>query len=92
MKQWLTCLILYATVRAATPPFGDYTAQEAELTGSLRHSHSRLVEASEEIAFYGGEETEKYLIERDYFSLIKHINRTLRMRVWHGIAEEGIIK
>ncbi|KAH7104761.1 adrenoleukodystrophy protein [Auriculariales sp. MPI-PUGE-AT-0066] len=79
-------------LRAVTPPFGKYTAEEAALTGSLRHSHSRLVEASEEIAFYGGEETEKLLVEREYFALVKHINRVLRIRVWHGIVEEGIIK
>ncbi len=50
------------------------------------------MEAAEEVAFYGGEETEKYIIERDYFALIKHINRVLRMKFWHGIVEEGIIK
>ena len=44
------------------------------------------------MAFFGGEETEKMLIERDYFGLVKHINRVLRIRVWHGIVEEGIIK
>jgi len=51
-----------------------------------------LVESAEEVALYGGEETEKYIIERDYFGLVKHINRVLRMRIWHGIVEEGIIK
>ncbi len=75
-----------------TPPFGKYTAEEAALSGQLRHSHSRLSEFAEEIAFFGGEETEKMLIERDYFGLVKHINRVLRIRVWHGIMEEGIIK
>ncbi|TDL28871.1 hypothetical protein BD410DRAFT_249926 [Rickenella mellea] len=81
-----------ALLRAITPPFGKFTAEEAALSGSLRHSHSRLTEFAEEIAFFGGEETEKMLIERDYFGLVKHINRVLRIRVWHGIAEEGIIK
>ncbi|KAG9031529.1 hypothetical protein FRB95_002664 [Tulasnella sp. JGI-2019a] len=81
-----------ALLRACTPRFGDYAATEAALSGELRHSHSRLVESAEEVAFYGGEETEKYLIERDYFGLVKHINRVLRMRLWHGIVEEGIIK
>lgn len=81
-----------SAVRALTPPFGNYAATEAALSGQLRHSHSRLVEASEEVAFYGGEQVEKYIIERDYFALVKHINRVLRMRVWHGIVEEGIIK
>ncbi|KAG8888118.1 hypothetical protein FRB98_008384 [Tulasnella sp. 332] len=81
-----------ALLRACTPRFGDYASTEAALSGELRHSHSRLVESAEEVAFYGGEETEKYIIERDYFRLVKHINRVLRMRLWHGIVEEGIIK
>ena len=53
-------------VRYMTPPFGQYTALSASLAGSLRHSHSRLVEFAEEIAFLRGEETEKMLLEREY--------------------------
>ena len=79
-------------MRALTPPFGKYTAEEAALSGSLRHSHSRLSEFAEEVAFFGGEETERLIIERNYFGLIKHVNRVLRIRIWHGIVEEGIIK
>lgn len=79
-------------MRFLTPPFGKYAAEEAHLSGQLRHSHSRLVEFSEEIAFFGGEETEKMLIERDYYGLVKHTNRVLRIKLWHGIVEEGIIK
>ncbi|KAF8746273.1 hypothetical protein AX14_000068 [Amanita brunnescens Koide BX004] len=79
-------------LRYLTPPFGLYTALSAQLAGSLRHTHSRLAEFSEEIAFLGGEETEKMLIEREYLSLIKHENRVLRRRWWFGCVEEGIIK
>jgi len=50
------------------------------------------MESAEEVAFFGGEETEKMLIERDYFGLIKHVNRVLRIRLWHGVAEEGVVK
>jgi len=32
------------------------------------------------------------LVERDNFGLLKHVNQTLRIRLWRGIAEEGIIK
>jgi len=39
-----------------------------------------------------GSETEKNLIERTYFALVKHINRTFRMRMLYGIVEEGIVK
>jgi ATP-binding cassette subfamily D (ALD) long-chain fatty acid import protein len=75
-----------------TPPFGMYTALSAQMAGSLRHTHSRLVEFSEEVAFMRGETTEKMLIEREYASLIEHENSVLRRRWWFGCVEEGIIK
>ncbi|WWD18145.1 hypothetical protein CI109_102594 [Kwoniella shandongensis] len=79
-------------LRAITPPFGTYAAHEATLEGELRFTHSRLLESAEEVALYHGEEFEKNVIERGYFALVKHANRVLRIRVWHGMAEEGIIK
>jgi ATP-binding cassette subfamily D (ALD) long-chain fatty acid import protein len=80
------------TVRILTPPFGKYTAQEAALSGDFRQVHSRLSEYAEEIAFFEGETTERLLAERSYFEVVKHVNRVLWIRVWHGILEEGIIK
>ncbi|CAE6359311.1 unnamed protein product [Rhizoctonia solani] len=90
----LTALVQLSAImlKSLTPPFGQYAATEAALTGSLRATHSRLLEHSEEIAFFEGEEAEKMLVERDYFALVKHINMVLRKRLWHGVAEEGVIK
>jgi ATP-binding cassette subfamily D (ALD) long-chain fatty acid import protein len=51
-----------------------------------------LLESAEEVALYHGEEFEKNVIERGYFALVKHANRVLRIRVWHSMAEEGVIK
>lgn len=68
------------------------TDRSATLEGELRFTHSRLLESAEEVALYHGEEFEKNVIERGYFALVKHVNRILRIRVWHGMAEEGIIK
>ncbi|KAL7423674.1 ATP-binding cassette long-chain fatty acid transporter pxa2 [Cryptotrichosporon argae] len=79
-------------LRAITPPFGSYAAHEATLEGELRFTHSRLLESAEEVALYHGEEFEKNVIERGYFALVKHANRVLRIRVWHGMAEEGVVK
>ena len=79
-------------VRKLTPPFGAYTSISAQLLGALRHTHSRLVEFAEEIAFFGGEETEKLLVEREYAGLVMHENRVLVRRWWHGCVEEGIVK
>jgi ATP-binding cassette subfamily D (ALD) long-chain fatty acid import protein len=75
-----------------TPPFGQYTALSASLAGSFRHSHSRISEFAEEIAFLGGEETEKMLVEREYAGLVKHEDTVLMRRWWFGCVEEGIIK
>lgn len=79
-------------LRALTPPFGQYTAEAQKLEGEYRWAHSRLIENSEEVALYRGQELEKYGIERAYFSLIKHVNRVFRIRIGHGMVEEGIIK
>lgn len=81
-----------ALVRYMTPPFGMYTALSAQMAGTLRHAHSRLVEFAEEIGFMKGEATEKLLIEREYAALIEHENTVLERRWWFGCVEEGIIK
>ncbi|GAA5853045.1 hypothetical protein JCM3766R1_000852 [Sporobolomyces carnicolor] len=81
-----------ALLKLATPPFGRYAATSASLEGSYRFAHTRLLEHAEEIALLRGSETEKNLIERTYFALVKHINRTFRMRMLYGIVEEGIVK
>lgn len=81
-----------ALLRYMTPAFGTYTALSAQLAGSLRHSHSRLAEFAEEIAFLRGEELEKMLIEREYATVLKHENKVLQRRWWFGCVEEGVIK
>lgn len=64
----------------------------AQLSGSLRHTHSRISEFAEEIAFLGGEQTEKMLLEREYASVVQHENHVLSRRWWFGCVEEGVIK
>ncbi|KAL9013066.1 MAG: hypothetical protein Q9173_002215 [Seirophora scorigena] len=79
-------------MRALTPPFGKYVAEEARLEGEFRFQHSRLIENSEEIALYHGHETEKDTLDKGYFTLIKHVNRILRRRLYHGVMEDFVIK
>ncbi|TKA32721.1 hypothetical protein B0A50_00946 [Salinomyces thailandicus] len=84
---------LSATVmRALTPPFGKYVADEARLEGEFRFQHSRVIDYSEEIALYNGQEAEKDTLDKGYFTLIKHVNRILRRRFYHGIMEDFVIK
>lgn len=79
-------------MRALTPPFGKYVAEEAKLEGEFRAQHSRLIDYSEEIALYNGHEAEKDTVDKGYFTLIKHVNRILRRRLYHGIMEEFVVK
>ncbi|KAG6844334.1 hypothetical protein H0H87_007692 [Tephrocybe sp. NHM501043] len=79
-------------LRRLTPPFGMYTVLSAQLSGSLRHTHSRIAEFAEEIAFLNGEQTEKTLLEREYASVLRHENHVLSRRWWFGCVEEGVIK
>ncbi|KAG6371685.1 ABC transporter transmembrane region 2-domain-containing protein [Boletus reticuloceps] len=81
-----------ALLRAVTPSFGTYTTQSAALAGSLRHAHSRLAEFAEEVAFFGGEDAEKEIIEKEYMSLVQHEEKVMARRWWYGCAEEGIVK
>ncbi|RAL65363.1 hypothetical protein DID88_000931 [Monilinia fructigena] len=59
-------------MRALTPPFGKYVADEARLEGEFRFQHSRLIDYSEEVALYNGHEAEKDTLDKGYFTLIKH--------------------
>lgn len=93
-------------MRALTPPFGKYVADEARLEGEFRFEHSRLIDYSEEIALYNGHEAEKDTLDKGYFTLIKHVNcksnshsdnfwltcqDILRRRFTHGIMEVGFL-
>jgi ATP-binding cassette, subfamily D (ALD), peroxisomal long-chain fatty acid import protein len=81
-----------SVMRALSPPFGKYVADEARLEGEFRFQHSRLIDYSEEIALYAGHEAEKDTLDKGYFTLIKHVNRILRRRFYHGIMEDFVIK
>jgi len=78
-------------MRALTPPFGQYLATEGKLEGQFRFAHARLIEYAEEIAFYSGHFWEKVVLDRDYFALIKHINRLLRRRLIHATLEDFVV-
>ncbi|CAI4217198.1 unnamed protein product [Parascedosporium putredinis] len=79
-------------MRALTPPFGKYVADEARLEGEFRFQHSRLIDYSEEVALYAGHEAEKDTLDKGYFTLIKHVNYILRRRFYHGFMEDFVIK
>ncbi|KAI0225955.1 ATP-binding cassette long-chain fatty acid transporter pxa2 [Massospora cicadina] len=79
-------------LRALTPPFGRLAAEEQSHEGEFRTRHTRIIENAEEIAFYGGHAAEKSTVEQAYATLTRHIHQTFRVRIFHGMLEDFIIK
>ncbi|KAF2479029.1 putative ABC transporter [Neohortaea acidophila] len=79
-------------MRAVTPPFGKYVAEETKLEGEFRFQHTRLIDYSEEVALYYGHDAERDTLDKGYFTLIKHVNRILRRKLWHGVMEDYVVK
>lgn len=85
-------LITARILRAATPAFGKMAAVEAKLEGDFRSAHSRLITNAEEIAFYNGGPREQTILDSTYKTLIRHVNRIYRIRIFYNMFEDFIIK
>lgn len=73
-------------------PFGKYTAMQAKKEGDFRMVHSRVITYSEEIAFYGGNETEHRILNERWDRLRKHIRNAIWFRFNLGIFDSVITK
>lgn len=81
-----TPLTLYAWFAFASclstitlPPFGELAAQEQKLEGQFRGAHSELITNCEQIAFLGGEEPEKNVLNRQYERLRNHCRHGINL-------------
>lgn len=79
-------------LRKATPSFGKLAAVEAKLEGDFRSAHTRLITNAEEIAFYHGDSRELSILDKTYRTLIRHINRIYRIRIFYNMFEDFVIK
>ncbi|KAL1934379.1 hypothetical protein VTP01DRAFT_6561 [Rhizomucor pusillus] len=79
-------------LRAFSPPFGRYTAAEQKLEGDFRFTHSRIITHSEEIAFYGGGEREKEVVNNTFQKIVNHVRRVYTLRFLNGIFDSVLVK
>ncbi|KAI8339122.1 ABC transporter transmembrane region 2-domain-containing protein [Chlamydoabsidia padenii] len=79
-------------LRAFSPPFGRYTAIEQKLEGDFRYTHSRIITHSEEVAFYGGAEREKEVVNSSFQKIVNHVRKVYTLRFLNGIFDSVLVK
>nr|CAG8573442.1 2616_t:CDS:10 [Entrophospora candida] len=79
-------------LRAMSPPFGKFTAIEQKLEGDFRFTHSRIITHSEEIAFYGGNNREKAVVNGSFDKIVRHVKKIYRLRFFNGIIDSVLVK
>ncbi|CAG7785886.1 unnamed protein product [Allacma fusca] len=89
----LTTIFLTSRIlKALSPKFGQLAASESELKAKLRHCHSRIVTNSEEIAFYGGAEIEKGILEGAYKAETSKSKAIYWAKLWYSVVEQYLMK
>jgi len=73
-------------------PIGRFTVKEQRLEGEFRFVNSRLITASEEIAFYNGNEAERIVLDKTFNVLIQHLRSSMQFKFLLGIVDSIIAK
>jgi ATP-binding cassette subfamily D (ALD) long-chain fatty acid import protein len=87
-NYFLTASIL----RRLSPPFGKLKAVEGRREGDFRSLHARLIANAEEVAFYGGADMEKHLLNREFKSLKAWMEGIYMLKIRYNILEDFVLK
>mmetsp|Transcript_22235 Transcript_22235/g.75493 ORF Transcript_22235/g.75493 Transcript_22235/m.75493 type:complete len:659 (-) Transcript_22235:114-2090(-) len=79
-------------VRAVSPPFGKYIAQQQMLEGDFRRQHSRLITHAEEVAFLDGAQCEEEILNEKLNEVTTYSTWYYLMQFKQGIIDQYTIK
>ena len=79
-------------IRVISPPFGRMIAVEQKLEGEYRACHSDLVNHSEEIAFFRGNQWEKKRVNETFEKLIRQTYNIMSKRLFMGCFDSILVR
>jgi ABC-type uncharacterized transport system fused permease/ATPase subunit len=89
--NFLTFLFFFGQVVLRVARYGALVKQQSKLEGAFRTAHQRLIQNSEEIAFYGGAERERRLINESLANILRHAAITRRVRFFVNLFDEFLV-
>ncbi|KAL9642527.1 hypothetical protein ABK040_011094 [Willaertia magna] len=88
----LYVFIAFGVLAVVTPNFTKMTMEVSNKEGKFRSIHNRCKQNSELIAFYGGEETERLKIEKNFSNLVDYSNFVISKNFIFGIVNDYFTK
>ena len=79
-------------LRAVAPPLGSLVEEQSRTEGQYRAVQSRVIQYSEEIAFYKGAAVEKRRIMESFGSMLKQIMKVASVRAPYQVLEGFLMK
>ena len=81
-----------ALIKSLSPPFSEYIARTQKLEGDFRRAHSRLITHAEEVAFLGGAETERSLLDGRLRGVTSWSRFYFYLQFKQGVVDQYFIK
>lgn len=79
-------------LRRLSPPFGKLKAVEGKREGDFRALHARLIANAEEVAFYGGDQMEKVLLDKGFRDLEGWMQGIYLLKIRYNMLEDFVLK
>ncbi len=81
----------FAMITILRPPFSNLTSKYQNLEGNFRYCHIRTATNGESIAFYGGDELEKTIVDQSFEELYQHKKKLIRTHLYFGVFNDFFV-